>query len=69
MNKKNAEVTGRLRYPIVIGMPAYIKEKDGVLRTSKVVSVQETTDAHVRFETVNTNYLVRFEGGVRYERI
>ena len=67
--KRNAEVIGRLRYPLAVGMPAYIQQPDGVLRTSCIVSVDERTGTHVRFETRNTNYRVVFEGGVPYERI
>lgn len=68
-NKKNAEVIGRLRYPLVLDMPAYIQEADGILRTSRVMRVEESTPAMVRFETVNTNYCLRFDGGVQYERV
>lgn len=68
IGKKSAEITGRLRYPLVIGMPAYIKEGDGFLRTSCVVSVGDRTSSHVHFETKNTNYCLHFEGGIQYER-
>lgn len=67
--KKNIEVTGRLIYPLTLGMPAYIKETDGVRRTSRVVSVKTVTPGMARFETLNTNYCMYFDGGVQYERV
>ena len=57
--KKKVEVTGRLIYPLVVGMPAYIKEEDGILKTSRVVQVDEVTTAQASFETLNTNYCMR----------
>ena len=67
--KKKAEVTGRLLYPLVVGMPAYIKEEDGILKTSRVVQVDNVTAAQASFETLNTNYCMYFKGGVQYERV
>ena len=66
--KKTAKVIGRLLYPLTPGMPAFIKEEDGVLKTSRVVSVETVTPSMARFETLNTNYCVRFEGSVQHER-
>lgn len=54
--KKTAVVTGRLIYPINIGMPAYIAVSDGVMRTSTVLDVQEETPSLIYFETRNTLY-------------
>lgn len=67
--KKKAEVTGRLLYPLVIGMSAYIKEEDGILKTSRVVQVDNVTAAQASFETLNTNYCMHFKGGIQYERV
>ena len=50
-HKKNIELTGSLIYPIEVGEAAFIREADGMRRTSKKISAQE-----ICFETVNTNY-------------
>lgn len=68
-NKKFAEITGRLIYPLTLGMPAYIRETDGVRKTTPIVSVKSMTDSMARFETRNTDYLMYFDGGIKYDRV
>lgn len=60
-NKKTMEITGCLLCPIVIGEPAFIRETDGMRRTSTVLRLEELSQTEVRFETRNTNYLLHLE--------
>lgn len=57
-NKKTLKIKGTPMYPVTVGMPAIISEQEGVRRTSKVLRVEEISQAEIFFETLNTNYLL-----------
>ena len=67
-NKSFTEITGRLILPLTLGMPAYIREGDGIRKTSPIVAVKSMTESMARFETKNTDYLMYFDGGIKYDR-
>ena len=54
--KKHLEITGKPVYPITVGSPALINERDGTRRTSIVISVEAASDTEFHFETQNTVY-------------
>lgn len=54
--KKTKEPTGYFLVPIEIGTSAFIQVADGMLRTSRVLSMQAISQTEVQFETLNTNY-------------
>lgn len=54
--KKCIEITGWLLYPITVGESAFIREKNGMRRTSRVMSMEAISQNEIRFETCNTNY-------------
>lgn len=56
--KRCMEITGMILYPIIIGMPVYIFEEKEIRRTSTVLKVQERTPGSIRFETLNTQYVL-----------
>lgn len=56
--KKVVEITGDLIYPITVGESAFIREADGMRRTSTVLSMENSSQSDIRFETQNTNYLL-----------
>lgn len=56
--KRYMEITGMILYPIIIGMPVYIFEEREIRRTSTVLKVQERTPGGIRFETLNTHYVL-----------
>ena len=58
MMKKHVSLSGRLLFPLKEGQCALIQRRGGVIRTSRVVEILEVTDISVRFETMNTVYLV-----------
>lgn len=56
-HKKNIELTGSLIfYPIEVGEAAFIREADGMRRTSTVLRTKKISAQEICFETVNTNY-------------
>ena len=55
-HKKNIELTGNLIYPIEVGEAAFIREADGMRRTSTVLRTKKISAQEICFETVNTNY-------------
>lgn len=59
--KKTLEITGCLLCPIVVGESAFIRETDGMRRTSTVLQLEEMSQTEVRFETCNTNYLLHLD--------
>lgn len=61
--KKSLEITGRLIYPLEIGAVAFISEGDGMRRTSTVLSMENVSQTEVRFETLNTLYLLHLVQG------
>lgn len=56
--KKEVEITGNLIYPITVGESAFIREAGGMRRTSTVLSMKNSSQSDIRFETQNTNYLL-----------
>ncbi|RAQ28679.1 Uncharacterised protein [uncultured Ruminococcus sp.] len=56
--KKRISLSGRLLFPLKEGQCAVIQRGGDVIRTSRVVEILEVTDISVRFETMNTVYLV-----------
>ena len=48
--------TGSLIYPIEVGEAAFIREADGMRRTSTVLRTKKISAQEICFETVNTNY-------------
>ena len=67
--KKMIEIAGQPMYPITIGQYAWIRENDGVRRTSPVVSMEQISQSEIRFETMNTHYHLQVLRGSDYERI
>ena len=55
-HKKNIELTGSLIYPIEVGEVAFIREADGMRRTSTVLRTKKISAQEICFETANTNY-------------
>lgn len=55
-HKKHIELTGSLIYPIEVGEAAFIREADGMRRTSTVLCAKKVSAQEICFETVNTNY-------------
>ncbi|WP_314724593.1 hypothetical protein [Enterocloster bolteae] len=56
--KKMLEINGSLIYPITVGESAFIREAEGIRRTSVVLSLEEMSQSDIRFETRNTKYLL-----------
>lgn len=56
--KKEVEITGDLIYPITVGESAFIRETGGMRKTSTVLSMENSSQSDIRFETQNTNYLL-----------
>lgn len=54
--KKNIEITGRLLFPMAVGLNAFIAEEKGMRRTSTVLCMERVSTEEIQFETVNTNY-------------
>lgn len=54
-HKKNIELTGSLIYPIEVGEAAFIREADGMRRTSTVLRTKKISAQEICFETVNTH--------------
>lgn len=50
-------LTGKLLYPVHIGLPAYIQETDGYRRTSAVCAILADTQEATVIETRNSVYL------------
>lgn len=60
-------LTGKLLYPIHIGLPAYIQETDGYRRTSTVCAILADTQEATVIETRNSVYSIqKYE--VQYEQ-
>ena len=54
--KKRITISGRLLFPLEEGYRAAILHKNGVIYTSRVVSILEYDCDHVIFETMNSVY-------------
>lgn len=52
-------LTGKLLYPIHIGLPAYIQETDGYRRTSTVCAILADTQEATVIETRNSVYSIQ----------
>ena len=66
--KPQKELSGILQAPVTVGIPAYIADSDGCIRTSTVMGIRSQTETQIVFETRNTVYTLHFEnayGGVR----
>lgn len=58
--KKNRIILdGRLLCPLSVGQTALIHVRSQVFRTSTVVAILEVSADKIRFETLNTRYLLR----------
>lgn len=55
-NQNLMQHTGSLIYPIEVGEAAFIREADGMRRTSTVLRTKKISAQEICFETVNTNY-------------
>ena len=54
--KKCIEITGWLLCPITVGESAFIRERNGMRRTSRVMNMEVISQTEIWFETCNTNY-------------
>lgn len=54
-------LTGKLLYPVHIGLPAYIQEADGYRRTSTVCAILADTQKVTVIETRNSVYSIQKE--------
>lgn len=57
--KKRVEIRGSLVYPLVKGQSAFIKEVNGLRRTSAVQNFVECASGVIKIETENTRYVLR----------
>lgn len=64
--KPQVEITGTLAVPLTVGIPAYITESDGCIRTSTVLNIRTQTRATAVFETRNTIYTLHLMDGRAY---
>ena len=55
-------LTGKLLYPVHIGLPAYIQEPDGYRRTSAVCAILADTQEATVIETRNSVYCSAYFG-------
>lgn len=59
--KKTVEISGHIVFPLKEGVSAYIACSQGIIQTSKVVSIKNETTEFAHFETMNSEYKVTFE--------
>lgn len=57
--KTEIHLTGKLLYPVHVGLPAYIQESDGYRRTSTVCAVLSDTPQVIVIETRNSVYSIQ----------
>lgn len=57
--KKRIELTGSLAYPLSIGNAAFIKEAEGIRRTSTVQHFIRMPSGVIHIVTQNTRYVLR----------
>lgn len=57
--KKRIELIGSLEYPLTIGNAAFIKEEEGIRRTSTVQHFIQMPSGVIHIETKNTRYVLR----------
>lgn len=68
-DKKILEITGYLIHPIAIGESAFIREAEGIRRTSTVLSMEKMSQSEIRFETQNTRYLLHMSSGMEVSAV
>lgn len=56
--KKLVNISGHILFGLVEGRSAFISCDEGIIQTSKVVNILETTKERVHFETINSEYRV-----------
>lgn len=62
MKRKNIKmISGILLAPLMIGGRALIYHAGGFLRTSTIVAIHSSGNHHIRFETMNTSYVLLLE--------
>lgn len=59
--KKAVKLSGHIVFPLREGSPAYIACSQGIVQTSKVVSIITDTKEFAHFETMNSEYKVTLE--------
>lgn len=57
--KKRIILDGNLLSPLTVGQTALIHVRSQVFRTSLVVAILEISADRIRFETLNTHYLLK----------
>jgi len=56
--KKQTTLSGVLLTPLTVGNCAFIRHNGTTMRTSRVVSINEVNARQIRFETLNTRYVL-----------
>ena len=59
--KKLVELKGHIVNTLQEGLPAYIACSEGIVQTSKVVSIKNNSKEFAHFETMNSEYKVTLE--------
>ncbi|ANU53037.1 hypothetical protein A4V00_02800 [Hungateiclostridiaceae bacterium KB18] len=59
MAKISRIISGSPVRPIAVGEPALIHEGNGLRRTTPVLNVRRVSPGEVRFETKNTQYVLK----------
>lgn len=59
--KKLVSLSGHIVFPLKEGSPAYIACSQGIIQTSKVVSIIANEKEFANFETLNSKYKVTLE--------
>ena len=59
--KSTLNLSGHIVFPLREGSPAYITCSEGLITTSKVVSIISNTKEFAHFETMNSEYKVTLE--------
>ncbi len=52
-------ISGSPVRPITVGEPALIHEGNGLRRTTPVLNVRRVSPGEIRFETMNTQYILK----------
>lgn len=64
--KKTLCIAGSMILPIAIGQPAVILERNGGYRqTTTVLTMKRLSDSVIKFETLNTRYLLHVTSDVK----
>lgn len=58
--KKEIALSGKLLRPLTVGEYAFISAGGQLLRTSPVISIKQSTDHSIKFETANSLYHLMF---------